>query len=88
MLADHFTASEWQRYAQDGAAAGMRRLRRYLGGRLVAWALFFCGLVIADVVVAVFASRTASETLLQACMYTCVSACERAHKLERECLLP
>ena len=33
VLADHFTAAEWARYAQGGAAVGMRRLRRYLGGR-------------------------------------------------------
>ena len=33
MLTDHFTATEWARYAQGGAAVGMRRLRRYLGGR-------------------------------------------------------
>ena len=35
VLTDHFTAAEWARYAQGGAAAGMRRLRRYLGGRLL-----------------------------------------------------
>ena len=98
MLADHFTATEWARYAQGGAVVGMRRLRRYLGGRyirgvvepylpaprysratcatsnsttpygrLLAWALLFCGLLIADVVVGlkrgVFSAT--SETLLQ-----------------------
>lgn len=35
VLTDHFTTAEWARYAQGGAAAGMRRLRRYLGGRLL-----------------------------------------------------
>jgi len=65
VLADHFTAAEWARYAQDGAAAGMLRLRRHLGGRLVVWALLFCSFVAADVAVAVLASRAASETLLQ-----------------------
>ena len=67
VLTDHFTAAEWARYAQGGAAAGMRRLRRYLGGRLLLWMLLFCGLLAADVLVArergVFSE--ASETLLQ-----------------------
>ena len=88
VLADHFTAAEWKRYAQGGAAAGMHKLRRYLGGRLVVWTLFFYGFVIADVVVAVFASRTASETLLQACMYVCECVCARARSIhERVCCL-
>jgi len=66
VLADHFTAAEWKRYAQGKPyAQGMRRLRCYLGGRLVLWVLCFFGFVVADIVVAVFASRTASETLLQ-----------------------
>lgn len=67
VLTDHFTTAEWARYAQGGAAAGMRRLRRYLGGRLLMWMLLFCGLLTADVFLArergVFS--VASETLLQ-----------------------
>lgn len=65
VLADHFTAAEWARYAQGGSAAGMRRLRRYLGGRLSLLALLFGGFVVADVVAARLASRAVSETLLQ-----------------------
>lgn len=72
VLTDHFTTAEWARYAQDGAAAGMRRLRRYLGGRLAVWAVLFCGFVAADVAAAVLASRAASEALLQARVHVSV----------------
>ena len=83
VLADHFTAAEWKRYAQGKPyAQGMRRLRCYLGGRLVLWVLCFFGFVVADIVVAVFASRTASETLLQARMHgrECVRARARVRR--------
>jgi len=65
VLRDHFTPSEWARYAQGGSAAGMCRLRRRLGTRLSLWALLFVGFVVADVVAARLAPRAISETLLQ-----------------------
>ena len=65
VLADHFTLYEWQQLAQQGAAAGMKKLQAYLGGRLAVWLSCLLALVIANAAVGATGPIDASETLLQ-----------------------